>query len=98
MPICKKCPVEQSGEEFTKDPAYKTGHRNNCKECYNAKRKEAYKRPDIYESLVEYRAENSERNKEYQKEYAARNKEILSEKRKKKYLEKKLSSLNTEVK
>ena len=85
MPICKKCNVEKSVEAFAPEKRSKTGHTATCKECYNLGRKTKYNEdPLVKKAKLDYKKEHREENIEYQREYYAKNKEVLTEKRKSK--------------
>lgn len=88
---CKDCNLEKDSSEFSAHKTSKTGFSSNCKLCYNNRRRERYKDPEVSKGLEEYRKENSERNIEYQKAYREANKEKLKEARKARDLAKKLS-------
>ena len=56
---CRFCGVEGTQELFVKDKTQKTGYRDKCKCCHNAKN-------------VEWRKDNIELNREIQREYGKR--------------------------
>ena len=86
---CKDCGLEKDSTEFSAHKTSKTGFSSNCKLCYNIKRREKYKDPEVSKGRAEYRKEHSDKNIEYQKAYREANKEKLKEARKARDLAKK---------
>ncbi len=100
--ICKKCQETKSTECFSKQKTNKDGYKNICKICiaeYGRKHREnniekererskTYYQNN-YDNRLEYRIKNKDKKNEYAKKYRQDNKQILSEKQKLNYINKK---------
>lgn len=45
--FCTKCKTEKSIHDFAISKVTKTGYRHRCRSCYNARRREVYKNPEL---------------------------------------------------